>query len=157
MLRQRFSSEKKATFLLPIGAGLFALGQVANIWMPINKSLWTVSFSLLMAGLASMEFAILYWIIDIRGYKKWATPLVIYGTNAIVVFVLSGIVGRLLALVKVTGTDGQPEELADRIYRIVFVPLASPINASLLYAIALVMLFFLISWFLYWRRWFVRL
>ncbi len=157
LLRQKLSSEKKAIFLLGIGAGLFALGQVANIWMPINKSLWTVSFSLLMAGLATMEFAVLYWVIDIRGYKKWATPLVIYGTNAIVVFVLSGVVGRLLGLVKVTGPDGQPEDLVDRIYQTVFLPLASPINASLLYAIAFVALFFLISWFLYRRRWFVRL
>jgi predicted acyltransferase len=157
LLRQKLSSEKKAIFLLGIGAGLFALGQVANIWMPINKSLWTVSFSLLMAGLATMEFAVLYWVIDIRGYRKWATPLVIYGTNAIVVFVLSGVVGRLLGLVKVTGPDGQPEDLVDRIYQTVFLPLASPINASLLYAIAFVALFFLISWFLYRRRWFVRL
>jgi predicted acyltransferase len=66
LLRQKFSSEKKAILLLGIGAGLFALAQLANIWMPINKSLWTVSFSLLMAGLASIEFAVLYWIIDIR-------------------------------------------------------------------------------------------
>jgi predicted acyltransferase len=157
LLRQTFSSEKKAGLLLGIGAGLFVLGQIANIWMPINKSLWTVSFSLLMAGLASMEFAVLYWIIDIRGYQKWATPLVIYGTNAIAVFVLSGVVGRLLGLVKMTGPNGQPVELVDRIYRIVFVPLASPINASLLYAVAFMTLFFLIAWFLYWRRWFVRL
>jgi len=157
LLRQSFSSKKKAAFLLGIGVGLFALGQTANIWMPINKSLWTVSFSLLMAGLASMEFAVLYWIIDIRGFKKWATPLVIYGTNAIAVFVLSGIVGRLLGMLKVTGPDGQPEDLVDRIYQAVFLPLASPINASLLYAIAFMTLFFLVSWFLYWRRWFVRL
>jgi len=157
LLRQTFSAEKKAAILLAIGAGLFTFGQVANVWMPINKSLWTASFSLLMAGLASLEFAVLYWIIDIRGYKKWATPLVIYGTNAIVVFVLSGIVGRLLGLVHVTGPGGQPEELIDRIYQTVFAPLASPMNASLLYAIAFMALFFLISWFLYWRRWFVRL
>jgi predicted acyltransferase len=71
--------------------------------------------------------------------------------------VLSGIVGRLLGLVKVTGSDGQPQELADHIYETVFVPLASPINASLIYAICFVVLFFLVSWFLYWRRWFVRL
>ncbi len=157
LLRQKFSSGRKAVWLMGIGVGLFVLGQVANIWMPINKSLWTVSFSLLMAGLASIEFAVLYWIIDIRGYKRWATPLVIYGTNAIVVFVLSGVVGRLLGLVKVTGPGGQPQELADHIYETVFVPLASPINASLLYAICFVVLFFLVSWFLYWRRWFVRL
>ena len=145
LLRQGISSEKKAAFFLGIGAGLFASGQLANVWMPINKSLWTVSFSLLMAGLASIEFAILYWIIDIRGYKKWATPLVIYGTNAIVVFVLSGVLGRLLGLVKVTGADGHRGDLGNLIYRTVFVPLASPIDASLLYAIAFMTLFFLVS------------
>jgi predicted acyltransferase len=157
LLRQQFSHKRKVGLLLGIGAGLFVLGQLANVWMPINKSLWTVSFSLLMAGLASLEFGILYLVIDTSGYRKWATPLVIYGTNAIVVFVLSGIVGRLLGLLNVTGPDGKPRALGDHIYQVIFAPLASPINASLLYAIAFTALFFLISWFLYWRRWFVRL
>ncbi len=157
LLRQSFLPKKKVGLLLGIAAGLFLLGELANLWMPINKSLWTVSFSLLMAGLASLEFGILYWIIDIRGYKKWATPLIIYGTNAIAVFVLSGIVGRLLGLLKVSGPDGQQQGLGEHIFQAIFAPLASPINASLLYAIAFTTLFFLISWFLYWRRWFVRL
>jgi predicted acyltransferase len=63
----------------------------------------------------------------------------------------------LLGLVHVTGPDGLPDSLGGHIYETVFAPLASPINASLLYAVAFVTMFFLISWFLYSRRWFVKL
>ena len=144
-------------YLAAQGVALMAAGELMSIWMPINKSLWTVSYATLMAGLASLEFAAFYWLADIRGYKRWLQPLVIYGSNAIAVFVLSGVVGRLLGLIQVIGPEGRRESLGTRIYELLFAPLASPINASLLFAIAMVLLFFGISWYLYHRRWFLKL
>jgi predicted acyltransferase len=143
-------------FLEAQGLALVGAGLLLSAWMPINKNLWTVPYATLMAGLASLEFAALYWIADVRGYKRWMKPLVIYGSNAIVVFVLSGIVGRLLGLIQVIAPNGVRESLGSRIYEACFAPLATPISASLLYALAMVLLFFLVSWLLYHRRWFLR-
>ncbi len=119
--------------------------------MPINKSLWTVPYALLMAGLATLEFLLLYWIIDQKGWRSWAKPFLIFGSNAIVVFVLSGVVGRLLMLIKIG-----KQSLGSFIYADSFAPLASQKNASLLYALAFVSLMFAVAWFLHWRRWFLK-
>jgi predicted acyltransferase len=134
------------------GAGLIVLGELLAHWMPINKNLWTVPYALLMAGLASFEFLVLYWLVDIKNWRKWATPFLIFGSNAIAIFVLSGLIGRLFGLIKLTNGV----TLGAFIYNTVFAPLASQINASLLYAIAFVSMLFLVSWFLYARRWFLR-
>ena len=79
-------------------------------------------------------------------------PLVIYGSNAITVFMLSGLIARVLSLIRPGGVS-----LASRIYRSLFQPLAAPINASLLYALAWVLAMFLITWALYKKKLFVRL
>lgn len=148
LLRNR---EGRVKWILASGVALFALGELLSLWMPINKSLWTVPYTLLMAGLASLEFLLLYWIIDQKGWRRWAAPFLIFGSNAIVIFVLSGVVGRLLMLIKV----GR-QSLGSFIYGNFFAPLASQKNASLLYALAFVSLLFAVAWFLHWRRWFLK-
>lgn len=71
-----------------------------DIWFPINKPIWTSSFALFTAGAALQIFAFCYWLIDVAGYRRWAYPAVVYGSNAITVYVASGIVTDLLHLVK---------------------------------------------------------
>ena len=43
--------------------------------MPINKNLWTASYAVFMAGLATVVFAIWYWIVDVQGRGRWTRPL----------------------------------------------------------------------------------
>lgn len=143
--------EHRARWLAASGVALIALGEFLSLWMPINKSLWTVPYALLMAGSASLEFLLLYWIIDVHGLRRWAKPFLIFGSNAIVVFVLSGLLVRLTLLIKVNG-----HSLASFLYATIFAPLASQKNASLLYALCVVALLFLVAWFLHWRRWFLK-
>ncbi len=157
LLRSSFPIKGKLARLIAFGLGLVAAGQGSNIWLPINKNLWTVSFAFFMAGLATLEFSALFWVLDIVGYQRWAKPFVVYGMNAIAVFVLSGITGRLLALIHVADrTTGKPISLSLFIYQSVFAPLAAPINSSLLFALTYVVGLFLVAWFLYSRRWFLR-
>jgi predicted acyltransferase len=151
LLRGKQSLTRKTQLLLLQGICLIAAGQIMNLWLPINKSLWTSSYSVFMAGLASLEFAILYWIVDGRQWQRWATFFRIYGMNALAVFILTGMIGRLLEIITTHG-----EHLEAWIYRTTFEPLASPLNASLLYAIANVLFYFLLIWIMYRRKWFLR-
>jgi predicted acyltransferase len=145
------SAKDRVKWLACSGLLLIALGELLSLWMPINKSLWTVPYALLMAGLATLEFLFLYWLVDVKLWRKWATPFLIFGSNAIVVFVLSGLIGRLLGLIKV-----QNRSLGAFLYATLFAPLASQQNASLLYALAFVAMLFWVAGLLYWRRWFLR-
>ena len=80
----------------------------------------------------------------------------ILGVNAFTLFVASGLLVKTLALIRVAGDDGRDISVSRWAYLHWFVPFAAPKNASLLYAIAnLVLLFALLAW-MYRRRVFLR-
>ena len=139
--------------------GLFAagaLGAVAGlVWnwtFPINKNLWTSSYVLFTAGLACLAIATILWLLDVRGWRRWATPFVIYGTNPMFAFVASGVFARLIySLIRVE-VDGRSVPLQAAIHQGLFASWLGPQNASLAFAIAFVMLFFGILSVLYRRN-----
>ena len=156
LLRTPLSGAAKTGRLLAGGAGLLLAGELLNLWLPINKNLWTSSYVLFMAGWAMVIFAAMFWLIDVRGWRRWATPFVIYGMNALALFVLSGVIARLLIYIKWTNAAGAGVTLKAFLYQGFFVPLANSRNASLLFAVAFVASHLLVAWFLWRRRWFVR-
>ena len=143
--------------------GLFVAGNIALVigiaWhplFPINKQLWTSSYVVFTAGMACHVLAMCYWLIDVKGYRRWATPFVIFGMNAIAAFFLSGLFARLLGLIRVTRGDAQVS-LKTAIYEGVFRPLfANPLNESLAFAIAFVLLWLGIMTVFYQRRIFIK-
>ena len=74
---------EKATRLLMAGAAAVLAGSLWGLWMPIIKGMWTSSYCVLMAGLASICLAAIYCVVDIRGWKRWAQPARVFGRNAI--------------------------------------------------------------------------
>ena len=157
ILRTEATYSIKALRLGGLGVTLLISGLGLVPWMPINKNLWTSSFTLFTAGAAAMICAGFYWLIEVRGYRRWATPLIIYGSNAIVIFVLAGLLGRLLGVISWVGPTGAVVSLKGWIYATAFAPYATPVNASLLFAVAFVLLHLLIAGLLWRRQWFVRI
>lgn len=151
LLRARKPAAEKAVWMFIAGNVLIFAGLCANMWMPINKKIWTPPYCLFMAGIASVVFAICYWFVDIRGWRKWTKPLAIYGMNAIAVYILAGAIGRGLGIIKIGGVS-----LQKVIYTSVFAPLADPYTASMLYGVAFSFMLFLVAWFMYRRNWFLR-
>ena len=116
------------------------LGLCMSYSIPINKKIWTSSYVLLTAGLAMHMLAMCYWLIDMKGVERWAWPFMVFGTNAILVYVASGIVGRILIFTKLPAPEGSPIMLKTWIYQHVFTPtFTSPYNASLAYALTYVL------------------
>jgi predicted acyltransferase len=101
-------------------------------------------------------FAACYWLLDARGWRAWARPLVVLGVNAIGLFVFSAIAVRLLLFFKATWTDGQPITMQTWIYRTFFAPLATPVNASLAYAVANLVVLYGVLWAMYRRGVFLK-
>ena len=146
-----------------IAAGMFFFGVVLlaagwswSLVFPLNKSLWTSSYVLYTSGLALCFLGFCYWLIDIKGYKKWTKPFVIFGVNALALFVFSGISARLLGMFKVTAADGTDTSLHEWIFDTFFLSVASPINASLAFAICFILFWLFLMWLLYRKKIYIK-
>jgi predicted acyltransferase len=110
-----------------------------------------------MAALASSIFAMFYWLVDVQGYKPWAQPFGIYGKSAMTLYVLAGVLARTTMAIKLSNGDGSRRTLKKYLFRHLFEPLASPVNASLLHAVAFVLLFLGIARIMHRRNWIVKI
>lgn len=141
----------KISWLFSIGFLALIIGLIWDLFFPINKSLWTSSYVLYSGGFATMGLALLYWMIDENGYKRWTSPFVAYGVNAITVFFLSGLIPRTLNLIRMD-LNGEEVGAQKWIYESYFAHNFSPFNASLAYAIVYVLLWFIILWIMYRKK-----
>lgn len=87
--KSNLSPNAKTAYLIVIGTALIAISLLWNIVFPINKNLWSSSFAVLVGGISMLLMAVFYFIIDVRGYKKWAFFFVLIGMNSILIY-LSG-------------------------------------------------------------------
>jgi predicted acyltransferase len=142
-----------ATGMLTAGVMLTLAGLVANLWLPINKNLWSSSYVLFTGGAALLTLAFCYWLIDLRKWERWAGPACVFGANPLTVFVGSGLMARLLNLVKVGDGAGGVWSLQRWCYERLFASWAGPLNGSLAYALMFVGLWWLLMWIPYSRRW----
>ena len=124
------------------------------IWaaaFPINKNLWTSSYALFTAGMALHVLAMCHWAVDVRGWRRWARPFAAFGVNAIAAFFLSGVMARLLNLVKVGDVT-----LKGWIFDHAFASWLSPVNASLAFALCFVLFWTAVMEAMYRRKIFIK-
>jgi predicted acyltransferase len=155
-LRSEKSQYEKVTGLFVAGALCVVIGWCWNPFFPINKSLWTSSYVFFTGGLALEFLALCYWLIDMKGYRRWTKPFVVFGVNAIVLFVGTGVMARLMGLIKLPWGAGQIS-LQGWIFYKLFLSWASPINASLAFAICFILLWLGLMWILYSRKIFIKI
>lgn len=79
----------KAVMLAFVGICLVIAGQVINIWYPIIKRLWSASFILYSSGLSFLLISLFYYVIDVKGFARWAFWLKVIGMNCIAVYMAS--------------------------------------------------------------------
>ncbi len=141
ILMKDHDSESSRTLQFMIwGFVLIAVGYLWSWIFPLNKNIWTSSYTLFTGGQAMCIFGICYWFIDVKEKQKFTNWGVAFGLNAITVFFLSGIIARLLSMIKFE-FSGEMYSVKGWIYEVVLKSIASPINASLLYAIIWILLF----------------
>jgi predicted acyltransferase len=154
-LRTDKTPYEKAAGLFVAGAACVVIGWCWNPFFPINKSLWTSSYVFFTGGLALEFLAFCYWLIDIKKYQRWAKPFVVFGVNAIVLFVGTGVMGRLMGLIKLPWGASRIS-LQGWIFQKMFLSWLAPIHASLAYAIAFILLWLGLMWILYSRKIFIK-
>ena len=92
LLMSARAKKAKATFIVGIGLGCLAIGYGTSFVVPVVMKMWTASYGLMSAGCACLMLLVFYWVIDIRGYRKWAFPLTVIGMNAIFIYVFTSLV-----------------------------------------------------------------
>ena len=106
LIRRRDWAElKKVAWLAGAGAAAVALGFLWGLQFPVVKKIWTSSFVLVAGGYSALLLAAFYYVIDVRGWKRWCVPFVWIGMNPITLYLVSGIVGYRKLAARLAGGD----------------------------------------------------
>lgn len=150
-LLSTYKSEHKLTGLTMAGFIALLSGWLWGLVFPINKALWSSSYVLWTAGLALLFFAVCYWLIEMKTWKKWCRPFEIFGLNAMLAYVLHVLFLKIQAIIALPQPDGSPGNLRLYITNHLFNWSSLP-NASLLYSISYTLLWLLVLQLLITKR-----
>jgi predicted acyltransferase len=155
-LLSQHNKQKKLQGIVIAGVIALIIGWLWGMSFPINKSLWTSSYVLWSAGLALLLLLTLYWLIEIRNWKKWTKPFEIFGLNAIAAYFLHVFFLKVQAMIHIAKMDGSPGNLRTFITEHLFGWASLP-NASLMYAMSYTLLWFLLLTILYRNKIFIKI
>ena len=156
-LRSGAPRRRRVLELLAAGAAASVAGWAWGRVFPINKTLWTSSYALLMSGLAAMALAVCTALSDAATWKRVSAPLRWLGRNAIAAFTLSSLGAMALIAIRIPGPGGRSRSLWTAIYRGVFDRFADPRLGSLLFALAYLALWTAVFGLLHRRRIFFKI
>jgi predicted acyltransferase len=155
-LRSDQRAGRKALGLAAAGLVLLAAGQLLHPYFPINKNLWTSSFVLFTGGFAMLALAACYWIVDVRAWRAWTSPWLVFGMNAILAYALAALVSEISTDFEFLKFHGRETTLHGWIYDKFFVPHFSPVNASLAFGVFFVLAIYALLWPFYRGKVFLR-
>jgi predicted acyltransferase len=154
MRREDKNDSEKLNGLFVAAGWVMIGGLFLSIWMPINKRIWTSSYTIFTSGMAMATLAMLFHAIDMRGWKRWSIPIVAYGRNAIFAFVASGMMAT--AMGKIHVSNGAEGGISLKGYLYNLLP-GSPEFSSFLFGITFVTFWALIALILDKRRVYFKL
>jgi len=133
--------------LFIFGTILFFAGCLLSYGCPVNKKIWSSTFVLVTCGMGSLFLALLIWIIDINGKKKWTLFFESFGINPLYLYVQAALLSTLAG---VTGFKGF-------MYQHVFSPVFGEYGGSLAWALFFVILNWIPGYFLYKKQIYIKL
>jgi predicted acyltransferase len=145
-------SHEKANYLMALGLLSVALGYFWHLGFPVNKNLWSSSYVLVSSGLAALVLGAIYFVVDIKGHKKGTYVGIVFGANAIAVYVLAD----LLSLIFYNLPLGE-QSLNQHFVSGLSNAGMQPELASMLYALLFVGINFIPAYILYKRKIFIKL
>jgi predicted acyltransferase len=155
-LRTRHSLQGKAAGLAGGAAALLALGSLWAVWFPLNKKLWTSSYVLVAAGIAAALLALLFWAIEVKGWRgKWTWAPLILGSNAIAAYMISELLGTALDLIHLTYRGHRIGPLG-WLYVNVFAKIPDGGLASFVYSFTYLLICFIPIWIMYRKKIFLK-
>lgn len=105
-IQRKGKSFEMLTYLLLAAMALCFAGYCWDMIFPINKKIWTSSYVLYSSGLALFSLAAMIFLIEFKNRKGNITHFFdVFGKNPLFIFVLSGLLPRLLGLIRIADSD----------------------------------------------------
>lgn len=142
----------KIIYLMIFGLASAALGYIWGLIFPVNENLWTSSFVLITSGFGALILGASYYVVDIRGYTRGTRTGIIFGANAISVYVMAEILALVLYIMPI-GHGTLNSLVVGSLNNAGMLPELS----SMIYAVAFVCLNFIPAWFLFQKQIFIKL
>jgi predicted acyltransferase len=152
---ERGKNFEMVTGLFVTGIAMLITGYCWDMVFPINKKIWTSSYTVYTSGLATVTIATMIYMIEFKNAKGWLTKFFdVFGKNALFVFALSAFLPRTLALVRFPDHLNEKGEMIyynpwNWLYQKVFINIpGDPRLGSLLYAFCIIIFIWFICWWL---------
>lgn len=130
---------------------LLVIGYVWDYGFPINKKIWTSSFTLVTVGYSTLTLAVLMFVLEVRSIKGWAYFFEVFGKNPLALYILSGVLVRTLGMIRIEG-----QSVRNLAYKGIFEPIFPEGWASLLFSISFMLIIWLIGWWMDKNRWYIK-
>ncbi len=154
-LRQQAIKSKTSMDLVLLGLSSLVVGQVWDFWFPINKKLWTSSYTLFTAGWALLLLAACFEVIEVRKQRLWGKPFEIMGVNAIAIFIASVLMIKIMVKTNIGSGENAPTTY-NWIYEHLFASWAGAMNGSFLFALVTLLFWWGVGYGMYRLKWFVK-
>lgn len=149
VLQRAGSREEAVRQLLLRGASWLALGVVWGWFFPINKALWTSSYAVFTAGIAACGLGLCVHLFEVAGKSRLCHPLLVYGRNALLVFVGSAVLARTLGRLVLVDSGPPPVSVLRWFHSHAFASWLDPHFASFLFACTWVLCWYAVLAVLY--------
>lgn len=144
VLQREPAPQRRLAGLAWRGASLMLLGHAWSYLLPFNKPLWTSSYAVWTAGIATVALGVLASVFEAPGRERFARPLRVYGTNALLVFVGSGLLARVVGRLWTVGEGDAAMSAQQWFFRHALLePIGDPRLASLAYSVT-----WMLGWYL---------
>ncbi|MBQ8674504.1 MAG: DUF1624 domain-containing protein [Bacteroides sp.] len=133
--------------LFVAGSLMLMVGYLLTEALPLNKRIWSPSFTLVTCGGAALLLGVLTYVIDLKGYRRWCRPFEVFGVNPLFLYVLSEVGSILL------GRFGLKAPVCEALHAAI----SNPYLASAAYAVGYALLLWLCGYPLYKRKIYIKL
>ena len=155
-MRSQHTLQSKARGLAAGATMLLALGFLWSLEFPLNKKLWTSSYVLAAAGIATALLALFFWAVEVKNWRgKWLWPWLVLGSNSIAAYMISELMGSVFDLIHLT-YRGHRIGLLGWLYFNSLAKLPDLGLASFLYSFFYLVLCFIPVWWMYRKKIFLK-
>lgn len=157
LLRRKGSVNIKVVALAAGCLGCLALGYFWSIWLPLNKKMWTSSYVLVAAGWSLALLTLAYWAVEVRNWRKgWTFPWLVFGSNAIVAYMVSELLPGILSLFRFT-KNGHQQSPEGWVFSHFNAHIPDPGWAAFSWSVLFAAVCFIPVWILYKKKIFVKI